>query len=106
MGYKFNSKKYLTRGIDNSVAIPLQLFLWEVIYDLSLSEIELDYLQIFTITTTKSMINIEHQQEEPIAFKKDYKLFDEDLMQMDIKDTKIYVIDNVDYSIMLLASEY
>lgn len=106
MKYKFNTKKYITRGIEASIPIELQIFLWEVIGDLSHSQIELDYLQIFNISKTENMITVQHKQEEPVEFIREYNLLDGELLAMDIKDTKIYVIDNIDYSIMLLADEY
>ena len=106
MGYKFEGKKYLTRGVDNTIPIQLQIFIWEVIEDLTRSEIELDYLQIFTISKTESMITVEHKQEEPVEFIREYNLLDIDILGVDVEAVKIYVIDNVDHCIMLLAEEY
>lgn len=66
-------------------------------------EIELDYLQIFIISKTQGAIRVEHKQEEPVEFIREYKLLDRDLLTMDIKNTKICVIDNIDHSIIVTS---
>lgn len=105
MSYKFNNK-HLTRGIKASIPIEIQIFLWKAIDELVRAGVELDYLQIFRISKSKNMITIIHEQEEPIAFRKDYKLLNEDLVKLDIKESKIYVIDDGKHATMLLAEEY
>lgn len=66
-------------------------------------EIELDYLQVFKIRRNNEELIIEHTQEAPeykkiYTFNKSSNLVEEDL--------KVFIIDENDYNIMLLAEEY
>lgn len=67
-------------------------------------KIEVDYLQIFKISKQDDKnILIEHKQEIP---RYENKLLVE-LEGVEIKgDIKIYVIDSVEYSTLILAEEY
>jgi hypothetical protein len=65
--------------------------------------IELDYLQIFKLRKEGNKIVIKQRQEVP-EYSFTYEMEVEDI---DIDDEiKLYVIDNVEYSTMLLPSEY
>ena len=66
-------------------------------------EIELDYLQVFKIRRNNEELIIEHTQEMP-EYKKVY-LFN-NLGSLIEEDLKIFIIDENDYNIMLLAEEY
>ncbi len=106
MKYKFNKDKYITKGIQIEIPLELQIFLWNRIEEMIASKVELDYLQIFNINKSENMISITHSQEEPIPFEREYNIFDEEVVETIKGSVKLYVIDNIDHSIMLLASEY
>lgn len=98
------SNRYMTKGISQSLDISLQIMLWQIIDDFKdTKEIELDYLQVFKIRKNKNELIIEHTQEVP-KYKKVY-LFN-NLSSLIEEDLKIFIIDENDYNIMLLAEEY
>ena len=91
------TNRYLTCGVDNTIPLELQLFLWECIDRLPEPK---DYLQVFELTAAGSLQSITHMSEEP-----EYHM--EYLIPSDSPITeKLYVIDDGDHSTMLLASEY
>ncbi len=95
----FNQQRYLTKGIQEKLSIPLQVSLWRMIEKVS---IELDYLQIFEIKQLPNkQLHILHKQEVP-----EYP--SELILSGSIPEEKlkIYVIDDGEYSTMLLAEEY
>lgn len=95
----FDKQRYLTRGISEKLSIPLQVTLWRMIEKV---DKELDYLQVFEINQLPDMqVQVLHRQEEP-----------EYASELIVKGTipgdklRVYVIDDGDYSTMLLAEEY
>ena len=92
--------RYITRGVNEKIDLPLQLFLWSLIDNL---EIEKDYLQVFNLNRVGDVINIEHTQEVP-EYKSYIKVNAKDLEFKE--EIKIYVIDSGVYSTMLLLEEY
>ena len=93
----FNNKRYLSRGISDTIPIELQLFMLGCIDQLPE---ESDYLQVFDLEKVGDMQSITHRSEEP-EYRKVY------LLPADSPITeKLYVIDGNDHSTMLLASEY
>ena len=95
----FDKQKHLTKGIQEKLSIPLQIALWRMIEKV---DKELDYLQIFEIKQLPDMqVQILHRQEVP-----------EYASELIVKGTipgdklKIYVIDDGEYSTMLLSEEY
>lgn len=93
----FDNKRYLTRGIDSEIPLELQLFLWSCIDRLPP---ERDYLQVFDLKPIGVMQGITHRSEQP-EYRMKY------LIPSDKPITaKVYVIDSIDYSTMLLAEEY
>ena len=93
----FNNQRYLTCGVDNTIPIELQLFLWGCVDQLPE---ERDYLQVFDLEQVGTMQSITHRSEQP-EYRKVYLLPSESPIT-----AKIYVIDDGDHSTMLLASEY
>ena len=66
------SNRYMTKGINQTLDISLQIMLWQIIDDFKdTKEIELDYLQVFKIRRNKNELIIEHTQEVP-EYKKVY----------------------------------
>ncbi|WP_242984833.1 DUF960 family protein [Clostridium beijerinckii] len=64
----------------------------------------MDYLQIFNISQiNKSRIEITHEQEIP-EYKAIYEIDGQEIILEN--DAKIYVIDDGEYSTMILAEEY
>lgn len=92
--------RYITRGVNERIDLPLQILLWNLVDDL---KIEKDYLQVFKLSRVEDVVNIEHTQEVL-----DYK----SCIKVDAKDLKfdgnekVYLIDSGVYSTMLLADEY
>ena len=93
----FNKNRFLTCGVDSTIPLELQLFMWNCVEQLSEP---MDYLQVFDLKPAGCMQSITHSSEEP-AYRKSY------LLQSDNPITdKLYIINDVDHSTMLLASEY
>ena len=93
----FDKSRYLTKGVQTEIPFELRLFMWACIENMPSPK---DYLQVFRLTVSDGNQMITHEQEQP-EYKKDYVLnLREPITQ------KIYVIDDGDYSTMLLAEEY
>lgn len=93
----FTNKRYLSRGVDDTIPIELQLFMWACIDQLPEPR---DYLQIFDLEQVGNMQSITHRSEQP-EYRKVYLLPSDDPIS-----EKLYIIDDGDHSTMLLASEY
>ena len=104
MGYKFNSKRYIARGINNTLPIDIQLILFQSIEVMRGKVEELDRLQVMTLDTIKKdgikVLHITHEQEQPEG-KLEYYIPIESTI-----NCKVFVIDDVEYVTMLLAEEY
>ena len=93
----FTNKRYLSRGVDDTIPIEIQLFMWACIDQLSEPR---DYLQIFDLRQIGNMQSITHRSEQP-EYRKVY------LLPSDNPITeKLYAIDNNECSTLILASEY
>ena len=90
--------RYLTRGIDASIPLEIQLFLWNAVDHMPA---EKDYLQVFKLSDVNGLQTIEHSSEQP-EFHMTYILTE---VEKPVT-AKIYVIDSVEYCTMLLAEEY
>lgn len=98
------NNRYVTRGVNEEVDIRLQLIMWSMIDKLKdEGNVELDYLQVFKIIKEGNKIIINQSQEVP-EYSCTYEIELEDIQIDD--ESKIYVIDSVEYSTMLLPSEY
>ena len=95
--------RYITRGANESLDLRLQVILWSMIDKLKEDGRKLDYLQVFNIRKYQGKIVIEHTQEVP-RYREKYVL---DLTDIGINESiKVFIIDDNDYSTMLLAEEY
>ena len=93
----FDNKRYLTCGVDSTIPLELQLFLWNCVDGLTEPR---DYLQVFELRPVGSLQSITHSSEEP-----EYHM--EYLLPLDTPiAAKVYIIDDGDHSTMLLAEEY
>lgn len=101
-------QRYMTKGIQESLPIEVQFFLWELQMNLRATKKDIDYLQVYRLSTIvkdcKTFQVIHHEAEKP-KHSAMYCLEAESC----IKD-KIYIItDNYEDSLvetMLFASEY
>ena len=93
----FTNKRYLSRGVDDTIPIELQLFMWACIDQLPEPR---DYLQIFDLEQGGDMQSIAHRSEQPEYHN--VSLFPSEKPITE----KIYVIDDSTHSTMILASEY
>ena len=96
------NNRYVTRGVNEEIDIRLQLIMWSMIDKLNdEGNIELDYLQVFKLRKEGRKVIIEQSQEVP-EHKETYIIEIEDVEIGN--ENKIYVIDSVKYSTMLLPS--
>lgn len=97
-------KRYLTNGVKANVPFQIQLFCWNE-YDRCNQSQESDYLHIFRIEFIQeigvSKLKIVHEQEQPV-YHCIHLISWPTLINVD----KIYIINNGDYELMLLAEEY
>ena len=97
----FNGEKYITSGIAASIPEFLRLTLYYIIEMMDIKE--KDYLQVFELSEVilngKSKQKIIHFQEQP-EFKQTFIITTKESIT-----TKIYIIDDGNYSTMLLSSE-
>ena len=91
-------KRYLTRGVDETITPELQLFMWQAIDQMPQPK---DYLQVFELTESGGLQCIHHKSEQP-SFEMTYILPTIEKLIIG----KIYCIDSEDYCTMLLAEEY
>ena len=89
-----------TQGVSSEVSIEIQLILWVMIDDLILTDIEIDYLQVFRLSNQDGQQKIVHSQEQP-HYKNEVFILAENPVS-----AKIFVIDNGEYTTMMLAEEY
>lgn len=94
----FSNQRYITRGVIAEIPLELQLFMWECIDRLPKN---CDYFQVFELENLGSIQRITHFSEHP-EYRMEYLL---PTIANPITE-KIYVIDDRDYSTMLLAEEY
>lgn len=69
----FNNSRYLTCGVDATIPLALQLFLWKCVDSLPAPK---DHLQIFDLQPVGQMQNIIHRAEEP-EYHKEYLFLSE-----------------------------
>ena len=93
----FQNKRFLTKGVQAEIPIELQLFLWNCIDNLPE---ERDYFQVFALKEIDGKQHIHHFSEQP-EYSKEYQISTEKPIT-----AKVYVIDDIDHSTMLLAEEY
>ena len=93
----FQNKRFLTKGVQAEIPIELQLFLWHCIDNLPE---ERDYFQVFALKEIDGKQHIHHFSEQP-EYSKEYQISTEEPIT-----AKVYVIDDIDHSTMLLAEEY
>lgn len=93
----FDNSRYLTCGVDSTIPLELQLFLWECVEHMPAPK---DYLQVFELKPVGCLQSITHSSEEP-----EYHMVYMIPSNAPITE-KLYIIDDGDHSTMLLSSEY
>ena len=91
-------KRYLTRGVDETIPVELQLFMWQAIDQMPQPK---DYLQVFRLSVENGLQVIHHSSEQP-EFEMTYILATVDTHI----NEKVYVIDDGEHCTMILAEEY
>lgn len=95
----FDKERYLTRGVSNEIPFEIQLLLWSMIEEVKVKK---DYIQAFEIEPVKgNILKIEHSQEVP-KYKKEVVVRN---IGVNSK-VKLFVIDDGEYSTMMLSEEY
>ena len=90
--------RYMTSGVNATIPLELQLFMWETIDRLPEPK---DYLLVFRLTVENGLQVIRHSSEQP-EFDMTHILAAADTAVTE----KIFVIDDGENCTMLLASEY
>jgi len=97
--------RYITRGIGSAVPIEIQIFLWSLVDELVAKSEQCDYLQVFKIIRNdEKTLMVTHETEEP-EYRKTHQIICKPQYESLIGET-IYIIDDIDHSTMLFASEY
>lgn len=96
--FEKSKKRYLTRGVDESIPLDIQIFMWEAIDNMPEPK---DYLQVFRLNVENGLQIVKHTSEQP-EFKMQYILAEVEKAVI----AKIYVIDDGENCTMLLAEEY
>ena len=94
----FENQKFITRGVLCNIPAELADLMWHMVLTMEIEE--KDYLQVFKLTKTPVGQHIVHEQEQPSY---SYEL---DVPCDDAVDAKVFVIDDLTHSTMLLAEEY
>lgn len=100
----FNNERYITKG--SSIKLPPYLInmLWFLIETMNAPNGEQDHFQIFDLSSDivdgQPVQVIEHSQEIP-EYKATYRI-----NTVKAVDAKVYIIDDISHSTMLLAEEY
>ena len=93
----FDSQRYLTRGISKTVPPELQLFMWNCVDCMPKPK---DYFQVFKLEYADGMQKIAHFSEQP-EYRASYLI-----PTVKPVTAKVYIINSIEYSTMLLAEEY
>lgn len=99
----FNKDRYLTRGIKSTISMSIIATMWSMIEEIP--DDKRDYLQVFNLVWENGKLTIKHTQEIP-EYEKTVEIIDPTHSLHGSHEEKIFVIDDGDYSTMLLAEEY
>lgn len=102
----FNKDKYITSHANETLPLVLQVAMWENINKRRENKVQLDYLQVFELSIENKegrLIQlIKHSQEQP----KKTETYRVECDGFEPIQDKVFVIDDGDYSTMLMASDY
>ena len=94
----FKNQKFLTCDVMAEIPSWLINLMWHMV--LTMEVPRKDYLQVFILTKTPTGQHIVHEQEQP-----PYR-YELNVPCDDAVDAKVFVIDDLTHSTMLLAEEY
>ena len=94
----FENPKYITCGVQSEIPDALMVLMRQMIA--AMQTAQKDYLQVFTLMKTPTGQHIVHEQEQP-----PYR-YELDVPCDDAVDAKVFIIDDLTHSTMLLAEEY
>ena len=94
----FENQKFLTRGVEREIPSWLVRLIWFMVMTMEVPK--KDYLQVFILTKTPTGQHIVHEQEQ-----QPYR-YELDVPCDDAVNAKVFVIDDLTHSTMLLAEEY
>jgi hypothetical protein len=100
--FQSKSNRYVTRGVDDSVPVEIQFFLWSLIDEQVRKGNEVDYFQKFELRVTEKGQEIFHSQEEPECSRKTLLKIPNECCVNKV----IWVIDSETYQTMLFPEEY
>ncbi|MBS4212436.1 DUF960 family protein [Neobacillus rhizophilus] len=101
--FEKEKNRFVTRSVDSEVPIEIQVLIWDFIDELKEKrQSEMDYLQVFQLTIQDGVQVIINTQEEPLK---------EDCIKVTVPknkmlSTRIWVMDDGNYSTMLFPSDY
>lgn len=95
----FKNFRVSTSGISYEIPEKLQNKIWELV---DKTPVKKDYIQAFKIKQCKGSVTIKQKQEYPIYVSKKHFVKSCSIL----KDKTIFVIDDGEKSIMMLAEEY
>lgn len=81
----FNNQRYLAKGVQTEIPIPLQLFMWGCIDRLPK---ERDYFQVFKLENLNGIQKITHFSEQP-EYRKEY------IITIDTPITTLELVDQI-----------
>lgn len=101
----FASERYVTRGVNEVVAVELQLLLWSILEKRKERGDTLNYLQLFELAVEtvdgEPLQKVVNRQEQP---------FHEEVFYLDVSEPvtgiTVWAIDSREYCTMLLPQEY
>lgn len=93
----FDTKHYMTCGVQESIPFELQLFMWALIDKMPEPK---DFLQVFRLTADNGKQRVYHESEQP-EYHMEYEI-----NIVNPVTAKVYVIDDKTHRTMLLAEEY
>jgi hypothetical protein len=102
-------KRHITKGISEQLPRRFVMKLWDILDNFIATDTPKDYLQVFDVAIGKNTISIKHFQEEP-PYSKNHTLGPEFISEFQDPNRdnafKVYIIDDITHSTMLLAEEY
>lgn len=91
--------RYMTRKVAEEIPLEINILLWNLIDELN---VEKDYLQIFELNPIgEGIVEIIHKQEVP-EYKSSLYIHSEEIKE----NKKLYAIDSLEYSTLMLSEEY
>ncbi|MGG3893721.1 DUF960 family protein [Geobacillus stearothermophilus] len=100
--FERSKQRYVTKGVEKELSKEIQDILWNWIEEQSENGRVLDYFQVFHIRPNGKEVKIINKQEVPPMTK-------EMIFQVSIplaKEYTVWLIDDIEYCIMLFPEEY